>query len=63
MNQDPPVILLFDRTFRPINNIPFPVVTICPTVKTSANKFNYTDMYHSLMKLDGNGPHTIHPDE
>lgn len=37
-----------------IGAVPFPAVTICPLTKFSKKKFNYTDVYRAMLKLDGN---------
>ncbi|XP_068082934.1 pickpocket protein 28-like [Anabrus simplex] len=41
-----PVIVSLDETLRPLWQLPFPAVTICPETKARANVFNFTEMYH-----------------
>lgn len=53
-NQENSVILRYDRAHQSVKKLPFPAITICPKVKTSVEKFNYTDVYRSLLDLDGN---------
>lgn len=57
------VILHIDTHQLSIGDIPFPVVSICPITKTDANKFNYTDVYRAMLKLDGNSSRTVSPKE
>lgn len=51
--QENPVIISLTHKPVSIGDIPFPAATICPETKTSAKKFNYTDVYRSMFKLDG----------
>lgn len=51
--KESPVIISLDHRLDSIGTIPFPAVTICPLSKLSINKFNYTDTYRSILKLDG----------
>lgn len=54
-----PVIVSFDNKPMSIGEIPFPAATICPLTKTSAKKFNYTDVYRSMFELDGNNSRKV----
>lgn len=55
----------FSKPFRllMIGEVPFPAVTICPLTKFSTKKFNFTDVYRAMLKLDGNQSRTITDDE
>lgn len=57
------IIIRYSRTPQPIENIPFPAVSICPITKASAKIFSYTDVYRSLMKLDGENSRNVTPKE
>lgn len=46
-----------------ISEIPFPAVTICPINKFSGKKFNYTDVYRAILKLDGNKSRIVTEEE
>ncbi|XP_031638903.1 pickpocket protein 28-like [Contarinia nasturtii] len=46
-----PVVVTYNNNPIPVGRIPFTSLTICPMTKTSAKKFNFTDMYR---KMDGN---------
>lgn len=52
--KESPVIVSFDNKPLSIGDIPFPAISICPLAKTSARKFNYTDVYRAMYKLEGN---------
>lgn len=52
-----PVIISFEHRAMSIGEIPFPSFTICPMTKAVASKFNYTHVYRSMFKLDGE--HTL----
>lgn len=57
------IILRYAKEPSSIEIIPFPAVSICPVTKVSARKFNYTDVYRSLMKFDGEHSRLITPKE
>lgn len=48
-----PVIISFDHRPLHISAVPFPAATICPVVKSDKDIFNYTSVYRTLAKLDG----------
>lgn len=58
-----PIILSFESQATPIGSIPFPAVSICPIVKSTANIFNYTDVYRALHKLDAIDSRNVTSDE
>lgn len=58
-----PVILSFNHKPISIGEIPFPAVTICTQTKFDAKKFNYTDVYRAMFKLDGNNSRTVTENE
>ncbi|GLG96288.1 Pickpocket protein 28 [Gryllus bimaculatus] len=39
-----PIIVALDEGSRPIWNVPFPAVTVCPINKINASKFNFSDV-------------------
>lgn len=49
-----PVIISFDHRSSHKSVVPFPALTICPMTKIKSNTFNYTQIYRSIAKLDGN---------
>lgn len=57
------IILRYEKEPLSIEEIPFPAVSICPVTKVSTKKFNYTDVYRSLMKLDGEHSRNVTPKE
>ncbi|XP_055321191.1 pickpocket protein 28-like, partial [Sitodiplosis mosellana] len=61
--RDSPIIITFDNKPTLIGDIPFTAVTICPLTKTSSKKFNYTDVYRSMFKLDGNDSRKVSENE
>lgn len=61
--QKDPIILSFESKSMSIGDIPFPAVSICPVVKSAAAIFNYTDVYRSLLKLDGVNSRNVTSDE
>lgn len=58
-----PVILRFNDKTMSIGDVPFPAVTICPLNKVSSKKLNYTDVYRSMLKLDGDKSRNITENE
>lgn len=52
--QENPVIISFDHTLLSIGEIPFPAITLCPLTRSRMDKFNYTNVYRLMYKLDGN---------
>lgn len=58
-----PVIVSFDNKLLSIGEIPFPAMTICPLTKSNTDKFNYTKVYRSLFKLDGENSQTTTEEE
>ncbi|RZC42105.1 ASC domain containing protein [Asbolus verrucosus] len=55
-----PVVVNFLSTDYPIYKIPFPSVTICPKIKSTHHKFNYTDVFDKLVeKGDQVTPETL----
>lgn len=46
-----------------IGEVPFPAITVCPLTKSSAVKFNYTDVYRAIFKLDGDNSRNVTTDE
>lgn len=48
-NADPMIVSLTDRA-EPVWEIPFPAITICPETKSKKSVFNFTRVYHLLMK-------------
>lgn len=57
------IVLRYDKTPMPIEVIPFPAVSICSVIKVTAKTFNYTDVYRSLLKLDGENSRNVTPKE
>lgn len=51
--QNDPVLLTFDSKSMSIDQIPFPSIAICPSNRFAVNKFNFTAVYRSILKLDG----------
>lgn len=45
-----PVIVTFAERSKPVSEIPFPAVTICPVDKLSAESINFTDVYHQYKR-------------
>lgn len=60
---DNPVIMSFSHKPMFIGEIPFPAVTICPQTKFVTKKFNYTDVYRAMVKLDGNDSRVLTENE
>lgn len=58
-----PIILSFDCKSASIGEIPFPAIAICPVIKATMKKFNYTAVYRALLKLDGNNSRQATADE
>lgn len=58
-----PIIINFDSKYQPIDNVPFPSVTICPVTRSLAKKFNFTAVYRAMLKLDGDNSRDASPDE
>lgn len=58
-----PVIVSFDHRPMSIGEVPFPAITVCPLTKSSAVKFNYTDVYRAIFKLDGDNSRNVTTDE
>lgn len=52
--QTDPIVLNFDAKPFPIETIPFPAVSVCPYSKFATQKFNFTAVYRSMFRLDGN---------
>lgn len=44
-----PIIVGLNDKIRPIWEIPFPTVTICPETKAHGKKINFTDTFHMLL--------------
>lgn len=57
------IILRYEKEPSSIDEIPFPAVSICPIAKFTAQKFNYTDVYRALLKLDGANSRNVTPKE
>lgn len=43
-----PILVSFDEKLTPITEIPFPAITICPEMKSDAQLFNFTAVFHSI---------------
>lgn len=61
--RDTPVIISQRHNPMSIGDVPFPAATICPETKTLTKIFNYTDVYRSMLKLDGINSRIINGDE
>ncbi|XP_055306473.1 pickpocket protein 28-like [Sitodiplosis mosellana] len=57
------IIISFDHQPFPVGNIPFAAITICPMTKAISKKFNYTHVYRSMFKLDGEHSQTVTEEE
>ncbi|XP_074030573.1 sodium channel protein Nach-like [Leptinotarsa decemlineata] len=47
--EENPFIVNFATRESPISIIPFPAVTICPVVKATRKKFNFTEAVHNIL--------------
>lgn len=61
--QDNLVVINFSHESMFIGDVPFPSITICPMSKFSKSKFNYTDVYRAMLKLDGDESRKVTEDE
>lgn len=58
-----PVIISLNHELTSIGTIPLPAMTICPMNKLSLNKFNYTEIYRLMLKLDGENTRNLTNEE
>lgn len=50
---DSPTLVTVTAAPRPIWDIPFPAITVCPDVKAKVAKLNFTDTYHQITANNG----------
>lgn len=53
------IILRQSKTPSSIDEIPFPAVSVCPVSRVDMKKFNYTEVYRSMLKLDGDNSRNV----
>lgn len=58
-----PVMLILSQQSMPLGNIPFPSITICPNIKSSKSRFNYTDIYRVIHNIHENQSRTVTDEE
>lgn len=54
-----PIIMDASSNLKPIHNIPFPAVSICPFTAFASKKFNYSAIYRLLSELGGDNSRNL----